>query len=126
VNGVRTCALPISLQKNTNVMLIYVQFMTINLVHYCFFFGFPTYLQQAQGYSEDHTGLIMLALAGFSVIVSPIAGQIIDRRGSKLPMVIGTVLLLIGTGLLLTYREMSPLLWLLVIMAVLGMSNGFN
>ncbi|HLR09375.1 MAG TPA: MFS transporter [Bacillota bacterium] len=115
-----------SLQKNTNVTLIYVQFMTINLVHYCFFFGFPTYLQQAQGYSEDHTGLIMLALAGFSVIVSPIAGQIIDRRGSKLPMVIGTVLLLIGTGLLLTYREMSPLLWLLVIMAVLGMSNGFN
>src|SRR5699024_4095055 len=98
----------------------------INLVHYCFFFGFPTYLQQAQGYSEDHTGLIMLALAGFSVIVSPIAGQIIDRRGSKLPMVIGAVLLLIGTGLLLTYREMSPLLWLLVIMAVLGMSNGFN
>lgn len=41
-------------------------------------------------------------------------------------MVIGAALLLVGTGLLLTYHETSPLLWLLVIMAVLGMSNGFN
>lgn len=61
--------------------------------------------------------MIMLALAGFGVIVSPIAGGLIDRHGSKLPMMIGAVLLLIGTGLLLTYRETSrffgcSLLWL--------------
>ncbi len=114
------------LTKNHYVSLIYLQFMSINLIYYCYFFGFPTFLQQVRNYSEQHTGLIMLALAGFGVIVSPIAGRLIDKYGSKLPMVIGAALLLAGTGLLLTYHESSPLLWLLIIMAVLGMSNGFN
>lgn len=115
-----------SLKKNRYVTAVYLQFMSINTVYYCYFFGFPTFLQQVRGYSEEHTGLIMLALAGFGVLVSPIAGGLINRHGSKLPMLIGAALLLIGTGLLLTYKETSPLLWLLVIMAVLGMSNGFN
>ncbi|GAA0500798.1 MFS transporter [Salinibacillus aidingensis] len=115
-----------TLRQNPTVTWIYLQFMTINLVYYCYFFGFPTYLQQAAGYNEGKTGLIMLALAGFSVIISPLAGALIDRFGSKVPMVIGAVLLLIGTGLLLTFDQASPLLWLMVIMAVLGMSNGFN
>jgi EmrB/QacA subfamily drug resistance transporter len=114
------------LTKNRNVSFIYLQFMSINLIYYCYFFGFPTYLQQVRHYSEQHTGVIMLSLAGFGVIVAPLAGRIIDRHGSKLPMVIGASLLLVGTGLLLTYHDASPLAWLLVIMAVLGMSNGFN
>jgi MFS family permease len=115
-----------SLKKNRYVTMIYLQFLSINTVYYCYFFGFPTFLQQSKGYSEEHTGLIMLALAGFGVLVSPFAGGLINRHGSKLPMMAGAVLLLIGTGLLLTYKESSPLLWLLAIMAVLGMSNGFN
>lgn len=68
----------------------------------------------------------MLALAGFSVVVAPIAGQMIDRFGSKLSLVTGAVLLLIRTGLLLTFQKDSSLLWFLVIMSILGMSNGFN
>ncbi|MFD1385499.1 MFS transporter [Oceanobacillus sp. FSL W7-1293] len=114
------------LTKNRYVSFIYLQFMSINLIHYCFFFGFPTYLQQVREYSEQHTGVIMLSLAGFGVIVSPLAGRLIDKYGSKLPMVIGAFLLLGGTGLLLTYNDGSPLIWLVIIMAVLGMSNGFN
>ena len=50
----------------------------------------------------------------------------IDKLGSKLPAVVGIGLLVIGTGLLLTYHETSSLGWLLVIMSVLGASNGFN
>lgn len=115
-----------ALKKNPNVTLIYVQFTTICLIYYCYFFGFPTYLQQVKSYSAHHTGLIMLALAGFAVIVSPLAGRIVDRYGSKPALIIGAVLLLLGTGLLLTYNESSSLIWLLVIMAVLGMSTGFN
>lgn len=114
------------LKKNHNVTLVYLQFTSINLVYYCYFFGFPTFLQQVKGYSPEHTGLIMLALAGFGVLSSPIAGRMIDLYGSKLPMVVGAVLLAAGTGLLLTYRETSPLIWLLAIMSVLGLSNGFN
>lgn len=115
-----------SLKRNPNVTLIYMQFISINLVYYCYFFGFPTFLQQVKNYSEEKTGLIMLALAGFGVFISPIAGRMIDRYGSKFPLVIGAFILLVGTGLLLTLHESSSLLWFLVILSVLGISNGFN
>jgi len=115
-----------SLKSNPTVTFIYVHFMIINLIFYCYFFGFPTFLQQVKLYNEQNTGLIMLSLAGFGVVVANLAGRIIDKYGSKIPMIIGASLLLVGTGLLLTYKESSSLLWLIVIMAVLGMSNGFN
>ncbi|MCJ7840063.1 MFS transporter [Lederbergia sp. NSJ-179] len=115
-----------SLKRNPTVSLIYLQFISINLVYYCYFFGFPTFLQQVHHYSEKHTGLIMLALAGFGVLVAPFAGRMIDHHGSKRPLIIGAVILFIGTALLLTLQGNSPLIWLLIIMAVLGMSNGFN
>lgn len=114
------------LKTNPTVTLIYLQFITINLVYYCYFFGFPTFLQQVKGYSPGSTGIIMLALAGFGVIVSPFAGRMIDRHGPKPALITGSAILFSGTALLLTLQETSSLLWLLVIMAVLGMSNGFS
>src|SRR5699024_7805164 len=75
---------------------------------------------------EEHTGLIMLALAGFSILVTPIAGRLISKNGSRIAVIIGACLLLIGTGLLLTYDDATTLFWLLPIMSVLGISSGFN
>lgn len=115
-----------SLKSNRTVSFIYLQFISINLVFYCYFFGFPIFLQQVHHYSEKQSGLIMLALAGFGVIIAPITGRLIDKYKSKLPLVIGAIFLLVGTALLLSLHETSSLLWLLVIMAVLGISNGFN
>ncbi|QQZ08473.1 MFS transporter [Heyndrickxia vini] len=115
-----------SLKSNRIVSYIYLQFISINLVFYCYFFGFPIFLQQVHHYSEKQSGLIMLALAGFGVIIAPITGRLIDKYKSKLPLVIGAIFLLVGTALLLSLHETSSLLWLLVIMAVLGISNGFN
>src|SRR5699024_12018385 len=65
-----------SLRLNKNINIVYGLFMLINFVYYNYFFGLPTLLQQVRGYSESNTGLIMLALAGFSVIVTPIAGRL--------------------------------------------------
>lgn len=115
-----------ALRKNKSVNIVYILFMLINAVYYNYFFGLPTLLQQVRGYSEEHTGFIMLALAGFSVIVTPLAGILIDRKGAKPAAIIGAIFLLIGTGLLLTYHETSVLWWLIIIMAILGISNGFN
>lgn len=115
-----------ALKKNKHVSKVYLLFMLINAVYYNYFFGLPTLLQQVRGYSEEHTGFIMLALAGFSVIVTPLAGRLIDRRGAKPAVIVGAVFLLIGTGLLLTYKETTALAWLLVIMSLLGISNGYN
>jgi len=115
-----------ALKSNRNVLLVYVQFISINLVFYCYFFGLPTFLQQVRHYSEGTAGLIMLAMAGFGVIVAPIAGRWIDQSGSKPSVLLGAATLTAGTALLFTVHDATPLIWLLVVMAVLGISNGFN
>ncbi|WP_079527599.1 MFS transporter [Halobacillus hunanensis] len=116
----------LSLKSNVPVTWIYIQFMTINLIYYCYFFGLPTFLQQVRHYSGKETGVIMLAMAGVGVLVSPLAGRWIDQSGSKPPLLSGAVTLFLGTALLLTLHETSQLWWLLIIMAILGVSNGFN
>lgn len=116
----------VSLKNNRNATFVYIQFISINLVYYCYFFGFPSFLQQDLGYSERETGIIMLFLAGFGVVVAPLAGRLIDRYGSKLPLIIGASLLFVGTAMVLTYKETSSLIWLLIIMSIIGMSSGFN
>lgn len=115
-----------ALRRNKNVNIVYLFFLMSNAVFYNYFLGLPSLLQQVQGYSEKFTGLIMLALAGFSVFVTPFVGRLVDKRGSKIALIIGSFLLLIGTGLLLTYSESSYLVWLLIILAVLGIGGGFS
>src|SRR5699024_4240163 len=115
-----------ALKSNKNVLLVYAQFISINLVYYCYFFGLPTFLQQVRKYSEGQTGLIMLAMAGFGVLISPLAGGWIDRSGSKPSVLVGSISLMVGTALIFTIHDTTSLLWILVIMSVLGISNGFN
>jgi predicted MFS family arabinose efflux permease len=114
------------LKKNKNIGFIYLQFICINLIFYSIFFGIPTFLQQARHYNEQETGLIMLTLAGFGVFIAPIAGQWIDRSGSKPALLAGAITVMTGTVLLLTISAHSPLWWLLIVLSVLGVSNGFN
>ncbi|RSL32366.1 MFS transporter [Salibacterium salarium] len=116
----------LGLKRNYNVTLIYLQFISISLVYYTYFFGLPAYLQQARGYNEQNTGLIMLALAGMSMIIAPFTGKLVDRFGSKVPLLMGASTLTAGTALILTFDDQSPLLWLITIMIILGMSSGFN
>ncbi|WP_175631970.1 MFS transporter [Virgibacillus siamensis] len=115
-----------ALKSNKNVLLVYAQFISINLVYYCYFYGLPTFLQQVRHYSGGTTGLIMLAMAGFGVIVAPLAGRWIDLHGSKPAVLSGAIALTAGTALLLTVHETTPLLGLLGVMSVIGISNGFN
>ncbi|GGH78231.1 EmrB/QacA subfamily drug resistance transporter [Pullulanibacillus pueri] len=115
-----------TLKSNKNLSFVYLQYICINLVFYCYFFGLPIFLQDVRGYSEGQTGLIMLAMAGCGVFVAPIAGRWIDKSGSKPPLISGAVTILLGTILLLTIGNHSPLWWLIIIMIILGMSNGFN
>jgi EmrB/QacA subfamily drug resistance transporter len=115
-----------AIKGNKNVSFIYLQFMTINIVFYSIFFGMPTFLQQVRHYSERETGMIMLSIAGFGVVIAPLAGRWIDRAGSKPPLFVGAISVLIGTALLLTIHAGTTVWWIFIVMSVLGISNGFN
>jgi EmrB/QacA subfamily drug resistance transporter len=117
---------PVMLRQNKNASFVYLHFISINTIFYSIFFGMPSFLQQVRGYSDQQTGFIMLAIAGFGVVITPIAGRWIDRSGSKPAVLTGACTVLVGTILLLTVYGTTPLWWVIIVLSVLGISNGFN
>ncbi|WEG12304.1 MFS transporter [Pullulanibacillus sp. KACC 23026] len=117
---------PVMLMRNKNASLVYVQFILINIIFYSIFFGMPSFLQQVRGYSDQQTGFIMLAIAGFGVVITPMAGRWIDRKGSKPAVLTGAISVIVGALLLLTVEGTTPLWWVIIVLSALGVSNGFN
>jgi predicted MFS family arabinose efflux permease len=113
-------------RRNMNVNSVYLQFILVNVIFYSLFFGMPTYLQSAQHYSAKATGIIMLSLAGFGVVATPLAARIINRSGTKPALLAGALGTAAGSLLLVTlYSPRNPG-WIFAVLAVLGISNAFN
>ncbi len=112
----------------TNIAFTWVeiQFVTVNLIFYSIFFGIPEYLQQSRGLSSQTTGLVMLCLAGSSILVTPITGRWVEKSGSRPPLLLAGLCLTVGSLLFLTWGPHTPLIWLAVVLFVLGLSNGLN
>ncbi|WP_062306371.1 MFS transporter [Alicyclobacillus sendaiensis] len=105
---------------------VLIQFTTVNIIFYSIFFGMPTYLQEVRGFDSQETGLIMLAVAGFSLITAPITGRWVAASGSRPPLILAALFMTAGSLLMLTLHTSSPIWWLCVVLSVLGLSNGFN
>lgn len=114
------------LAGNRQVTRVYIQFILVNIVFYSVMFGIPSYLQQVREFDSQHVGLLMLAISGFGVFVTPLVGRWIDRAGSKIPLIMGSLIVLTGTLLLLTLQDDSPSAWIFLVLAVLGISSGFH
>ncbi|MDF2720504.1 MAG: transporter [Paenibacillus sp.] len=114
------------LRSNTNVTLIYVQFILTNIAFYSIMFGIPSYLQQVQQMDPQKTGLVMLSIAGFSVLVTPIVSRWIDRSGSRPSLIVGTASAVGGSLLLLLIQDQASTVTIFVVLCVLGIANGFN
>ncbi|GGG25476.1 MFS transporter [Paenibacillus abyssi] len=114
------------LRKNGKVTLIYAQFILVNIVFYSIMFGIPSYLQRVQQMDAQQTGLVMLSIAGFGVLITPFAGRWIDRSGSKPSLLLGTLTIILGTLLLLLIQDQTSAAIIFIILSVLGISNAFN
>jgi MFS family permease len=114
------------LRKNMNVTRIYAQFILTNIAFYSIMFGIPSYLQRVQMMDPQKTGLVMLSIAGFSVLVTPLVGRWIERSGSKLPLIAGTASVVGGSLLLLLIQDQASAVTIFLVLCVLGIANGFN
>ena len=66
-----------------------------------FLFLNTLYLQDVRGLSPLDAGLYTLPMAGMTLVVAPLAGRIVGARGTRLPLVVGS-LALIASGAILT------------------------
>lgn len=114
------------LRKNMNVTMIYLQFILMNLIFYSLMFGMPSYLQRVQQLDAQMTGLVMLSIAGFSVMITPIAGRWIDRSGSKPALLLGTSGVIVAMLLILLIQADTHAVTVFLLLSVMGISYGFN
>lgn len=90
-----------------------------------FLFLNTIYLQDARGYSPLEAGLATLPVALMTVLTSPLAGRIVGRRGSRLPLVVAGACLSAAAAILTTLDPSTPAAWLLVAYVLFGIGFGF-
>ncbi|WP_026961335.1 MFS transporter [Alicyclobacillus herbarius] len=112
--------------QNKVFLWVHIQFVVVNIIFYSFFFGMPTYLQEVRGFDAQQTGLLMLCLAGISVLVAPLTGRWVDRAGSRPGLLLSGVLMTCGALGMTTFHQTSPLVVLVIVLLILGVSNGLN
>jgi MFS family permease len=98
----------------------------IQLVFYSVFYGLPMWLEEVRHYPVEQAGLLMLPVAALGVLVTPVAARLVSRFGPRLPLVIGSVGLFVGSVLLFTLGDATPVAGILGVSAVLGLPNGLN
>jgi len=59
------------------------------------------YLQSVRGLSPLHAGIYTLPMAGMTLLLAPLSGRLTGRRGARIPLALGG-LLLAAAGLMLT------------------------
>jgi MFS family permease len=107
------------LAANHALMMVYLCFAIFNLIYYCAFFGLPQFLEDQGGYRTDIVGLLMFPLAALSVVITPFAARLIERRGLHFTLNLGGSMLLLSAALLgLIGLTTSPVVVLLITAAM--------
>ena len=91
---------------------------------YSAFFLMPLYLRSIVGQEAYQTGFSMLPVTLLIVLVAPIAGRIVDRKGAKLPVLLGLLSLAASALVQSTLRENSSLLHILAGFVFVGLGWG--
>ena len=98
-----------------------------NMVMYTTLLSIPFFIREVQGRGEAVSGLLLGAMSILMAALAPMAGRLSDRRGRRLPTVLGggaqimaVVVLFIGIS------EGASVLFLAVSLALLGLGIGLG
>jgi DHA2 family methylenomycin A resistance protein-like MFS transporter len=81
----------------------------VNLTYYGVIFVLSLYLQQVRSYSALRTGIAFLPLTATFIVSNIISGSLTARAGSRTPMVLGSLIGMLGYALLLRLDETTSL-----------------
>jgi EmrB/QacA subfamily drug resistance transporter len=92
------------------------------LVLFGVLFVTPFYLERSSGYPAGAVGLILTALPLMMAVAAPVSGRVTDRRGARLPTVLG--MLLVVASLVVAAGEFAGTAALVVSLAICGLGIG--
>lgn len=93
---------------------------------YSIFYVLPAWLEEARGLPPEQAGLMMLPLAVFGAFSVAVATRLEWRTGPRLPLVIGSAVLAVASLAAALLGPAAPLPLVLLLIALLGLPNGFN
>jgi MFS family permease len=105
---------------------VYGQFILVNFVFYGVFFGFPLWFEQSRGFSVLASGLLLLPVSAMGVLVTPIAARMIERWGTRVPLVVGSSFMVAGSALVLVMDHSTPVAVIAAIGLVEGVPTALN
>lgn len=91
---------------------------------YMITFLMPLFLQSGLGVSPLMTGIIMLPASLFSIFAMPVATKLYPKMGERLLIVLGIVILLIGSAPFLIATPATPVLFIALAMCVRSCGMG--
>ncbi len=89
-----------------------------------FLFMNTLYLQDSRHLSALHAGLDTIPAAAMTMILAPISGWVVSRRGSRIPMVLSGVGLLLASIMLSRITGTTSFTWLFGAYVVFGVGYG--
>jgi DHA2 family methylenomycin A resistance protein-like MFS transporter len=118
--------LPLSLFGNRVFAIANVVTMTISFASFGPIFFLAQYFQQIQGYSVLQAGLRTIPISMGTFLTAPLAGKLAGRIGSRLPMIVGTLILGLGIVLLVNLAPATDYASLWWKLAMVGIGFGLT
>nr|WP_116135981.1 MFS transporter [Trinickia diaoshuihuensis] len=114
------------LAENHPLLGTYLRCIATYAVFYAIFYALPIWLQEARGLSAADAGLVMLPVAGIGTVTTMLATRIAHRRGARPVLVIGSVMLCVGSLVMSLMTSSLPIAAIVMLSIVFGVPNGFN
>ena len=90
-----------------------------------FLFLNTLYLQDVRGLSALHAGIDTLPMAVMTMLFPPISGWVVGKSGSRVPLLVAGVAMIVGCVMLTTISSSTPFSWLFYAYLVFGVGFGF-
>jgi len=90
-----------------------------------FLFLNTLYLQDVRGLSALGAGVDTLPMAAMAMLLPPLSGRIVGRRGGRIPLFIAGITLMTACLMLVRLSATTPFTWLFVAYVIFGIGFGF-
>jgi predicted MFS family arabinose efflux permease len=121
--SVNTTPQPLIPRPRPGLLATCGQYALVNVVFYLAFFVVPLWAQRVAGMPAHIAGLLVLPMAGLSIVTTPVAVALAARAGMRVVLVLSGTLLVCGSAVMLL---VGPVGLVLVVAALLGVASALS